>query len=136
MAKGKRIKLEVPHEKTMFFAISCSDSLHKLAWHINSDLSLQLSDYEGLTIEEFTFPCHKDETSLPEISLLIVKNKVESSILFKELSNVDYVFKIQGNYLQDDLKKIIATIKKIPSVVAVINLAPQTVKNLSVIQNF
>lgn len=135
MVKGKRIKLEVPQEKTRYYAISCHDSLHKFAWEINSQLSFQLRDCEGFETGDYTFPCQKDESSLPEVSMLILKNKVESYILFKEFSNIDYILKIQGNLLESDLKKIIASLKKIPSVVAIINLQPQNHKNISIIQN-
>jgi hypothetical protein len=133
--KKKLVKLEVPLEKSLFYAISCSDPLHKLAWHINAELSLQLKESDGIHHGNEVYPTQKDETSSPGLSIIIIKNKLDTSILFRELPNIDYIIKLQGNILPKASKGIVGKLKKTPSIIAVIAIDPQKIKNINLIQS-
>jgi hypothetical protein len=132
--KKKSVQLEVPQEKSFFFAISSSDSIHKLAWSINSDCHFNLTVCNGILFSESLFPALKDDVSIPFTHILLVGNKIEQGILFKELPNVDYILKIQGNISEREVKEITACFKKISSVVAVISIDVNKFKGFRIIQ--
>lgn len=131
--KKKLITLEVPQEKSLFYAVSCSNTLHKLAWHINTELSIQLKESDGIHLGNEIYPTQKDEISSPDLSIVIIKNKLEASILFRELPNIDYVIKLQGNIIEKASKEIVSKLKKTPSIVAVIAIDPQKIKNINLV---
>jgi hypothetical protein len=95
--KKKQIKLEVPSEKATFFALSSTLSIHKLAWELNQALQLKLSQGNGLKHLDLCFPTLTNEEGIVPFSIEIVKNKFESNLLVKELPNIDYILKIQGD---------------------------------------
>jgi hypothetical protein len=133
--KTKRIKLEIPTEKVAFFALSCSEPIHKIAWSINSLTQLNLKEHEGINFLDNTFPMQKDEVSIPENNFSIVKNRIEAFTLIKELQNVDYILKIEGNMSKEDQKMLFSVIKSIPSINAIIQLDPSRHKNLNLLLN-
>ena len=133
--KKKLIKLEVPPEKSLFYAISCQNPLHKIAWQINKELSLQLKDSEGIHKDELVFPAHMDDVSFPDFSILIVQNKLEASILLKDLPNIDYIIKFQGNISANAAKEIVDKLKKTPSIVAVIAIDTKKIKSINILQS-
>jgi hypothetical protein len=134
--KAKRIKLEIPNEQAAFYALSCSDPIHKIAWHINSIVALNLKDYEGIEFDGQIFPKQKDDTSIPETIFTIVKNRIEAYLLIKELPNVDYIIKVEGNMPKEKQKEMLGLIKKISSVTAVIEIDPSRIKNLSRLKSY
>jgi hypothetical protein len=133
--KKKQIKLEVPSEDAQYFAISTTLSIHKLAWELNSNLHLKLSQVAPIDFKEACFPCLKDEEGLPQNNILIVKNKLEASILVKELANVDFILKIQGAVGTNEVKDFISRLKKIQSIAAIIGIDPKKIKGLGIFQH-
>ncbi|PKP37638.1 MAG: hypothetical protein CVT98_05845 [Bacteroidetes bacterium HGW-Bacteroidetes-15] len=133
--KKKLIKLEIPPEKSLFYAISCHNPLHKIAWQINKELSLQLKDSEGIHKDDLIFPAHLDEVSFPDFTILIVQNKLEASILIKDLTNIDYIIKFQGNISANTAKEIVGKLKRTSSIIAVIAIDIKNIKGINILQN-
>lgn len=133
--KKKQIKLEVPSEDALYFAISTTLSIHKLAWELNSNLHLKLSQIAAIDFNQACFPCLKDEEGLPQNNILIVKNKLEAIILVKELANVDFILKIQGDDSTCEVKDFINSLKKIKSITAIIGIDPKKIKGLGILQH-
>ena len=133
--KTKRIKLESPTENATFFALSSSDPIHKIAWQINSLTHLNLKENEGINYLDIIFPMQKDDISIPENNFILVKNRVEAFTLIKDLPNVDYIIKLEGNLSKDYQKDLLSIIKNISSVNAVIQLDPKRIRNLYLLAN-
>lgn len=133
--KKKVIKLEVPPEKSLYYAVSCQNPMHKLAWHINSDLSLQLKQSDGIQVGNALFPSLRDEETNLEFTTIIIQNKVETNILARELPNIDYIIKFQGNINAHTAKKLVGRIKETEAVMAVIPIDPHKIKSISILQN-
>lgn len=133
--KKKQVKLEIPVEQASYYAISCSSSLHQLSWELNAKVRIDLRENFSISLGGVEFPTAKDEHSSIDKTILIVKNRVGSSILIKELPNIDYVVKIQGSHQKDFIKGFIAEIKRFASVVAAIPVDAAKVKGISILQN-
>ncbi len=133
--KKKQVKLEIPDEQASYFAISCSNSLHQLSWELNAKIGLNLRENISLTLNGVEFPTAKDEQSTLDWTILVVKNRIDSAILIKELPNIDYVLKIHGNHHREYVKGIVAEIKKLASVVAAIPVDAAKVKSIYILQN-
>jgi hypothetical protein len=132
--KKKQVKLEIPQEQAAFFAISSSSTIHKLSWEINSRLDINLHENTSICHLDIEFPTVKDDSASAESIILIAKNRMEVGVLIKELPNVDYVLRIQGDHGKRYIKKIIADIKSLDSVIAAIPIDPIKVKSLALMQ--
>lgn len=133
--KKKQIKLEVPAEQSGFIAIACTLTIHKLAWELNNAFGISLSETTGITVNEDYFPMLKDECSLPNKSIFIIKNKVDAISLIKKLVNIDYILKFQGDFSIEGVREVVSKVKLIPSVIAAIQIDPSKYKGIEVIQN-
>ena len=100
----KLIKLELPPESAQYFALSSHEALHKLAWQINSNLGLQLKESNDIVIADKSFPIQKDEDTLIETSIALIKNRIEGTFLVRELQNVDYIAVLKGTHLDKNAK--------------------------------
>ncbi|HZJ74136.1 MAG TPA: IPExxxVDY family protein [Perlabentimonas sp.] len=133
--KKKQIKLEIPAEQTSFIAIACTLSIHKFVWELNNALDISLSESNEICINENCFPVFKDEMSLANKSIVIIKNRIETGVLIQKLVNIDYILKIRGPFTEEEVKVIMGKIKKITSVIAVIQIDPSKFKGVNLIQN-
>jgi hypothetical protein len=133
--KKKQIKLETPQVQALYFAISCNTSIHKLAWDINSLLGFNLKESGGVHLQDMIFPVVKDDETYPDFSITLIKNKIESQVLLKELLNVDFIMKTQGSGVEVKIKNIIQGLKNNPSIIAVIKVDHLAFKNKELLQN-
>lgn len=134
MAKRKII-LNVPNEKSRFFAISSAETIHKLAWGINSALKLNLSEQVGITKGDILFPILADDQTIQDFSIGIAKNRVDNQILIKGLENIDYILVIRGNTTDTETSNLIAELKGINNIIAIIAINQQKIKDLSLIDS-
>lgn len=134
MAKRKII-LNVPKEKSWFFAISSAETIHKLAWSINSALNLNLSEQVGITKGDILFPILLDDQTERDFSVGIAKNRVDNQILIKGLENIDYILVIRGNTTDKETSSLIAELKGINNVIAIIAINQQKIKGLSLLES-
>ncbi|HDP55532.1 MAG TPA: IPExxxVDY family protein [Bacteroidetes bacterium] len=135
MAKGK-ILLSVPQEKIRFYAISCADSIHKLAWSINTSLNTTLSDHDGIAKANELFPVLYDDSTIHETRIAIVKNKVNNLVLVKGLEKIDYILVVKGNLADSEVSKLIANIKGLANIIALIRISPKQLKELNLVDVF
>lgn len=134
MAKRKII-LNVPKEKSWFFAISSAETIHKLAWSINSALNLNLSEQVGITKGDILFPILFDDQTERNFSVGIAKNRVDNQILIKGLENIDYILVIRGNTTDKETSNLIAELKGINNIIAIIAINQQKIKGLSLLES-
>lgn len=143
---AKKIKLVVPPPQFTLIAISCFETLHKFVWLANSHLNLQLSESDALKMPSadvwrkeveglIEFPLFRDDVSNPEITFLVVKNRIDRQSLLKELHNIDYLFIIKGFHKGFDSDVICQRLKTIPGVMAAIPVDPAKLGSLNHILN-
>ena len=140
----KKVKLDIQHPPYALIAISCSETLHRLSWLINSNLGIQLSESlsikfpikKGFSDEVeslLEFPTHKDEGSFPDTTIVLIKNRFDAQLLFKELPNVDYILQIKGAQSENYIMEIVPTIKMIPSLLAAIAIDSKKLSRIQLI---
>jgi hypothetical protein len=131
--KKKVFKLKDDPADYSIIAISCTESLHKLAWHINTALSINLTEGESIHIPaggggSLDFPTHKYYHDANEVQYSLIKNRVDRALLIKPHPNVDFFFKVAGA----DHPKISLIcnklIKAMPEVTAAIPIAMSKTK--------
>ncbi len=129
----KSHKLNGSHELPfVLIAISCSDSLLKLAWNLNNALELDFreSEHQVFTKENPSqvFPVLCDRNSSESKFYNLIPNKLASNLLVKELPNIDFILEISGEILKNDVTNIIKKIKLIPGIVIAIEVMPEKIK--------
>ncbi|MFO8023107.1 MAG: hypothetical protein R6U65_11615 [Perlabentimonas sp.] len=128
--KKTRVKLEIPQESSHYYAISCNEPMHKLAWMINTELNTNFKEGEPVRVNEIDYPIQVDG------SIFLIKNRHSNGkVLVQKLNNVDYVLKETGGMTDDARRNLVSELKKIDSINAVINLDVKAVKGLVVLNN-
>jgi hypothetical protein len=142
----KKIKLVLHPPSYSLIALSCSETLHRICWLINTNLDLQLKESTPMKIQPtlqidkakqifVEFPTYKDEESHPELTFLVIKNKIDTQLLFKELQNIDFLFLAKGDKKENQYDGLIQKLKKIPGVLAAIPINPEKLSNINFILN-
>jgi len=134
MAKRK-ILLSVPKEKSWFFAISSAETIHKLTWSINSTLHFNLSEHTGIAKGEIIYPILFDSATSQGVSVAIIKNKMDNQVLIKGLENIDYILVMRGSITDKETSNIIAKLKVVDNVIAIIAINQQKIKDLSLLES-
>lgn len=138
MPEKKRIyKLEISTGSYTLLALSSAESFHKVGWHINQSLSLNLTDGGNITVEfpghrDVSFPVLKDDASQPETTFALIKNRQYNGTLVKTLPNVDYFLKITGSLNEINLQNYLKQFKAIDCITAAVKVNPQTNKHFRV----
>lgn len=130
---SRKISLNIPPEEALYFAISCADTIHKLSWQINSSLKLNLIAHIGFSFNDEVFPIQYDESTHKLFSIGIIKNKMGNQILIKELKNIDYILVAKGSIEESEVESLIANLKKIEGITAIIPIFQDKVKSLSIL---
>lgn len=130
---SRKITLNIPPEESLYFAISSADTIHKLSWQINSSLKLNLKAHLGFSFKDEVFPIQYDETSNKLFSIGIIKNKMGSQVLIKELKNIDYILIIKGNIEKNATENLVTKLKEIDSITAIIPIFKDKVKGLNIL---
>lgn len=134
--KKKLHKLHVQEAPFAILAIVCPESQLKFSWLMNTTLGFELKESDSLVIEEntgetFFFPTHKDNSSIPELQIMLVKNKNEGKILLRSLPNIDFIIKIEGALSPLKQKDFAKRIKTVPGVLGALLLETEKVKDIS-----
>lgn len=128
--KKTRVKLEIPQESSNYYAISCNEPMHKLAWMINTELNTNFKEGEPVRVNEIDYPIQVDG------SIFLIKNRHSNGrVLVQKLNNVDYILKEIGGMTDEARRDLVSELKKIDSINAVINLDVKVVKGLVALNN-
>ncbi|MBN1987997.1 MAG: IPExxxVDY family protein [Bacteroidales bacterium] len=134
MKRTKIHKLEAEeHAPFLLVGISYNDSIHKLAWALNSKLNLGLSEAEPIKREKEDgitchFPVMSNETGTAEHTLALIKSKHEGFSLLKTLPNIDYVIQVAGTCTNGFITSLRRELKAIPGVMGTFTINPKEAK--------
>jgi hypothetical protein len=113
-------------------AISFHESLLKTAWNLNRQLRIDLRESAVVvkvkenSLNSFPVFCDRESSVVQFYSL--ISNKTESSILVKELPNIDYILEISGEFKKSDITLMIKEIKRIPRIIAALEVDPKRIR--------
>ncbi len=124
----------------MLIALSCSESLLKLAWIINKKIHLNLKESEILIHAKdnasITFPVFSDNETSEAQFYSLISNKSFGVQLIKELPNIDYILEISGGTKKSDVTAIIKELKQISGINAALEVDPEKIKRKSAFCSF
>jgi len=122
-----KIKGKIPKTEILLFGISSPQKIHKLAWDINSNISIQLSKADDYLISDETqktFALFNDISS-PLKSFFLLENKIEDNILSKKYKNLDFFFIVTiNNETPDESQLYLKSIKNIRGIYGVFIIEP------------
>ena len=108
-------------------AISTQLNINKLVWELNNSLGFKLvRNTELEAVNGFPTFSYRDIKSAVVVSL--IQNRYEGNLLVKQLTNVDYILEFTGELLPNEFKSYRVSIKKIPNIIAAIEIVPSSIK--------
>lgn len=108
-------------------AISTQLNINKLIWALNNALDIKL--VRNADLEKVNgFPMFSFRNIRSAIVISLIQNKYEGKMLVKQLNNVDYVLEFTGLLSTDDFKSHMSVLKKIPDVMAAIEIIPSSIR--------
>lgn len=136
MKQRKSHKLEGSHELPfVLIAISCSESLLKMAWNINRKLNINLKEFEtsiqSKDNPDSNFPVFCDHHSSEVLFYNLIANKSFNNLLVKELPNIDYILELTGELKKTEIALIIKDLKQIQGIIAAIEISAEKIKRKS-----
>lgn len=133
----KRISLK-PDQKPdyLLWGISSSESLHRLCWQVNTQLSMQLRREADLSVpqkgeKKKSFGFFADRETDAPISYALIDNKSEGGWFLEEYKNIDYLFQVLGEVSPQEEQHIQEQIKAAEGVYGVFKLDTGRLKNPS-----
>ncbi|MDP4186967.1 MAG: IPExxxVDY family protein [Bacteroidota bacterium] len=119
-----------PESDIALWAIASSESDYRLSWLINTRLSFQLAKTENFktchsktgTPQEFSTYYFENEEKC--LSYRLYANQCENGLLIEDLKNIDYLFQILGNISNTELNSLLAKIREIENISALIRIDP------------
>lgn len=110
-------------------AISTQLNINKLVWELNNALDFKL--VRNLELEQVNgFPTFSYRKAKASVVVSLIQNKYEGKMLVKQLSNVDYLLEFNGELPLSYSKSQIHIVKKIPYVMAAIEVSPASIKRV------
>jgi len=121
-------------ESFKVICIASHQNHYRLSWALNRILNIQFQKTDDLIIklnkanieQHFSKYTYQDNT-LPSTYHLI-SNKCEQGYLLKELTNIDFLLKIEGDIMEDFFRNLINKIKGLDIVITAFELKP--IKNV------
>lgn len=108
-------------------AISTQLNINKLIWALNNALDIKL--VRNADLEKVNgFPMFSFRNIRSAIVISLIQNKYEGKMFVKQLNNVDYVLEFTGLLSTDDFKSHMSVLKKIPDVMAAIEIIPSSIR--------
>ena len=120
----------------ILIGISSTDNDYHLSWNLNKTCKLQLKKQENLEVfhkrldekQEFSQFQYYDDSSL--ILFRLLSNRSESGCLLEELTNVDYILQVSGDWQNGFTDRLIEQLKAIDSVRLAFQIDPTGIKSV------
>lgn len=119
----KKHKLEVSiDEDYCLLGIVSDEPDYKLCWLINDRLKFSFTRTEDIVLynkkidedQVFSIFLFDDEATM--LTYRLIRNRGEAGYFLQDLRNIDYVLHIQGEIIQEDIKKLLKNIATVDSV--------------------
>lgn len=121
-------------ESFRVICISSHQNHYRLSWALNRVLNIQFQKSEDLIVKlskaniEQHFSKYAFQDNTLSITYHLISNKCEQGYLLKELPNIDFFLKIEGDIEEDFFQNLINKIKGLDIVITAFELKP--IKNV------
>ncbi len=130
--KKKIIKLSVETDFKLI-GIATRISTHKLSWLLNNNLQTDFKQADDLFLNSTeaeknnTYAIYAYDTNT-ELSYRLIENKTDSGTLIKQLKNIDYLLKIEGDFSENQQTQLIKKIRTFENIDACLIIDIQKLK--------
>lgn len=108
-------------------AISTQLNINKLVWELNNAFGFKL--VRNTEQEQANpFPTFTTRYFKSAHTISLIQNKYEGKALVKQLNNIDFILELTGEISDEDLKTHLQSVKKIPNIIAAIEIIPSSIK--------
>jgi len=117
----------------MLIGIATRISAHKLSWLLNTKLDINFQQVSDLILKSTepgknsNYAQYEYDTNIG-ILYRLIENKCDSGILIKQLNNIDYLLKIEGDFSENQLTKLVKKIRDTESISACLKIDIQKLK--------
>jgi len=119
-------------EQFRVICIASHQNHYRLSWALNKLLNIQLQRSDDLTInipkanivQHFSVYSYRQDDAV--LSYDLIGNKSEQGVLFKEMPNIDYLFKISGEKSDAEFTDLIKRVNSLEIVITAFEPKPLT----------
>ena len=140
---AKQVKLQyTDNQKIILFGLVTIESDLKLSWVLNQTFGIQLSRSENAVLtsktgQDVEFSLYRYENENIHLRYSLLANKSDRASFFDELKNIDYLFILKGDGLENEFEKQIQTkLRQIPNITATILISQATLKRKERLESF
>lgn len=140
---AKQVKLQyTDNQKVILLGLVTIESDLKLSWVLNQTFGIQLSRSENAVITAKTgldieFSLYRYENENIHLRYSLLANKSGRSSFFEELKNIDFLFILKGEGLDNEFEKQIQSkLRQIPNITATILISTTTLKRKERLESF
>jgi hypothetical protein len=132
---GKKIKNESAAVDYRLAGIASSLKEYKLCYHLNHLLSCDFRKLKDLVfvptdrMRTLQFSVFKAGEEEDKNQFLVFSNKNLGEFLLPEISQFDYLLRIEGKFGEDEMKKLLEQIKQLPEVLMVTSIPLKKIKS-------
>jgi len=128
--KKKIIKLSI-ETKFKLIGIATRISAHKLSWLLNTELNTDFKQASDLILNNTNHAIYEHDTNTG-VFFHLIENKNDSVTLIKQLKNIDYLLKIEGDFSKNQITQLTKKIRNIESITACLTIDIQKLKQKEV----
>ena len=108
-------------------------SSYKLSWLLNSVLNTDFKQAEDLVFsskssEENNHYAVYEHDMNTEVLYQLIENKSDSVTLIKQLKNIDYLLKVEGEFSENQITQLVKKIRDIENITACLTIDIQKLK--------
>lgn len=130
----KILKFEIDLDFVLL-AITSPLKDYRLCYLINKNLQFNLRKSDDLSIhfsgfeEPVYFSLYQDTWESSETDFYFIANRGSEGFLIPEMNKTDYFMMIKNFIDEEDLRRIIAAINRLPEVIAAVSIDPKKIKS-------
>ena len=128
----KIIKLSVDAE-FILIGISTRFSTHKLSWLLNTNLNTDFKQAKDLILKSkdsgkgSNYSIYEYDTK-SGITYSLIENNNKAGVLIKQLNNIDYLLKIEGDLSDKNIEQLAKKIRETDHIIACLIIDIQNIK--------
>jgi len=128
--KKKVIKLQINTEFKLIGIVSRL-SAYKLSWLFNKEINTEFKQTHDLVLKspgkDKVFVVFESDTN-KDVTYRLIENKNDSGTLIRQLSNVDFLLKIDGGFSDKNIEHLIKKMRSIDDIIASLSIDILTLK--------
>jgi hypothetical protein len=133
--KVTRVKLNMSQRNdVILLGLVSSEPDYKISLALNNKFNISLKNISPVKIDSDTgneqlFSRFSDIAKSPDLIFNLISNRSGKYFLIKKLKNIDYLFHVQDEENETDVKNITSGLREMPVITAVFNIDVNSIKD-------